>query len=53
MNLAVVVYTNETNLPILQLFLDYFFKNNPNFNLSIYAVANRFTKIDYNIKYNI
>ena len=46
MNLAVVVYTNETNLPILQLFLDYFFKNNPNFNLSIYAVANRFTKID-------
>lgn len=44
MNLAVVVYTNETNLPILQLFLDYFFKNNPNFNLPIYAVANKFTK---------
>ena len=44
MNLAVVVYTNENNLPILQLFLDYFFKHNPNFNLPIYVVGNKFTK---------
>jgi len=46
MNLAVVVYTNETNLPILKLFLNYFFKNNPNFDLSVYVVANKFTKSD-------
>jgi hypothetical protein len=46
MNLAVVVYTNETNLPILKLFLNYFFKNNPNFALPIYVVANKFTKSD-------
>lgn len=46
MNLAVVVYTNETNLPILQLFLDNFFKYNPNSNLSIYAVGNKFTKFE-------
>lgn len=46
MNLAIVVYTNETNLPILQLFLDYFFKNNPNINLPIYVVGNKFTKFE-------
>jgi hypothetical protein len=46
MNLAIVVYTNETNLPILQLFLDYFFKHNLNFNLPVYVVGNRFTKSD-------
>jgi hypothetical protein len=44
MNLAIVIYTNETNLPILKLFLDYFFKHNPNFNLPIYAISNKFTK---------
>jgi hypothetical protein len=46
MNLAIVVYTNETNLPILRLFLDYFFKHNPNFDLPIYVVGNKFTISD-------
>lgn len=46
MNIGFVVYTNENNLPILRLFLDYFFKNNPDFNFSLYVVANRFTKTD-------
>jgi hypothetical protein len=44
MNLAVVVYTNETNIPVLDLFFKYFFKHNSTFNTPIYAVANKFTK---------
>jgi hypothetical protein len=46
MSIGIVVYTNETNVPILDLFLKYFFKHNPNINIPIYAVANRFTKSD-------
>lgn len=46
MSIGFVIYTNETNLPILKLFLKYFFKYNPNFNFSIYAISNRFTKTD-------
>lgn len=46
MDLAIVVYTNETNIPILKLYLQYFFKYNPNYNFSIYVVANNFTKED-------
>ena len=46
MSLAIVIYTNETNLPILELFLKYFFKHNPNFNYPIYAISNNFTKLD-------
>lgn len=44
--IATVIYTNETNLPILELFLKYFFKHNPNFAYPIYAVSNNFTKTD-------
>jgi hypothetical protein len=52
MSIGIVVYTNETNIPILELFLKYFFKHNPNINIHIYVVANRFTKLDlpYNDK---
>jgi hypothetical protein len=45
MSIGIVVYTNETNIPILELFLKYFFKHNPNINIHIYVVANRFTKL--------
>jgi deoxyadenosine/deoxycytidine kinase len=41
--LGILVYTNETNLPILELFLKYFFKYNPTFSYPIYIVSNRFT----------
>jgi hypothetical protein len=41
--LGILVYTNETNLPILELFLKYFFKYNPTFGYPIYIVSNRFT----------
>ena len=41
---GVVVYTNETNLPILELFLKYFFKHNSSFPYRIYVVSNNFTK---------
>lgn len=44
--IGIVIYTNETNLPILKLFLNYFFKHNPNFTYPIYAVSNNFTKTD-------
>lgn len=44
--IATVIYTNETNLPILELFLKYFFKHNPDFTYPIYAVSNNFTKTD-------
>jgi hypothetical protein len=46
MSIGIVVYTNENNLPILKLFLDYLFKHNPNIIIPIYAVANKFTKSD-------
>jgi hypothetical protein len=46
MSIGIVVYTNETNLPILKLFLDYLFKYNSNIKIPIYAVANKFTKSD-------
>jgi hypothetical protein len=42
--IGIVVYTNETNFPILELFLKYFFKHNPNFIYPIYVVSNNFTK---------
>ena len=41
--IGVVVYTNESNLPILELFLQYFFKYNPKFPYSVYVVSNNFT----------
>jgi hypothetical protein len=44
--IGVVIYTNETNLPILELFLKYFFKHNPDFTYPIYAVSNNFTKLN-------
>lgn len=44
MNVGFVVYTNETNIPILKLYLKYLFKHNPDFNLPIYVVANNFIK---------
>jgi hypothetical protein len=44
--IGVVVYTNETNLPILELFLKYFFKHNPNFIYPIYVVSNNLTKTE-------
>jgi hypothetical protein len=52
MSIGFVIYTNETNLPILKLFLKYFFKHNPSFNFPIYAVSNKFTRTDlpYNDK---
>jgi len=40
---GVIVYTNESNLPILELFLQYFFKYNPKFPYSVYVVSNNFT----------
>lgn len=46
MSIGIVVYTNETNLPILKLFLKYLFKYNSNIKIPIYAVANKFTKSD-------
>lgn len=46
MSIGIVVYTNETNLPILKLFLKYLFKHNSNIRIPIYAVANKFTKSD-------
>ena len=46
MNLAVLIYTNEHNLPILKLFLKYFFKHNSTFDFPIYVVANKIDKID-------
>jgi hypothetical protein len=44
--IGIVVYTNETNLPILELFLKYFFKHNPLFPYRVYVVSNNFTKDD-------
>jgi len=46
MNIAILVYTNETNIPILRLFLKYFFKYNPTFNLPVYIVSNNFPNIE-------
>ena len=44
--IGIVVYTNETNFPILELFLKYFFKHNPNFIYPIYVVSNNLTKTE-------
>jgi hypothetical protein len=45
-NIAILVYTNETNIPILKLFLKYFFKYNPSFSYSIYVTSNHFSNIE-------
>ena len=42
-SICVLVYTNESNIPILELFLKYFFKHNPTFNYPIYIASNNFT----------
>jgi len=43
-SVCILVYTNETNIPILELFLKYLFKYNTDFNIPIYVAANSFTK---------
>jgi hypothetical protein len=40
-NLAVVVYTNETNFPVLNLFLQYFRKHCPVKDAHVYVITNR------------
>ena len=45
-SLCVLIYANQTSIPILKLFLKYFFEYNPNFKYPIYVVANSFTTTD-------
>lgn len=50
-NFAIVVYTNQAYIPILQLFLDEFYEWNPDVKIPIYVLSNSFPTIKpYNEK---
>ena len=43
---CILIYTNENNIPIIELFLKKFFHYNPHYNGKIYVVSNNYLESD-------